>query len=92
MDRSYDAFSSDNHLWSDFCLHSVGEQLPMIISLTEDEATAIFVAARFVQLQYEIENGQDSDAYLALKSGVEHLDRQLWPADDRPRNTSKVEG
>lgn len=53
----------------------------MIIHLTQDEATALLVAGRIVQTQYEIEVQTDSDAYLALRDGVEHLDRQLWPAN-----------
>jgi hypothetical protein len=54
----------------------------MIFHLTIDEATAVLVAAMAVKTQYEIENRElTSDAYLALKSAYEHLDRQLWARD-----------
>lgn len=51
----------------------------MMISLTVDEAVAIYIAGQAVKLEYEL-NGESlfTDAYLSLAAAVRKMDLQLW--------------
>lgn len=61
----------------------------MMISLTVDEAVAIYIAGQAVKLEYEL-NGESlvTDSYLALASAVRKMDLQLWEGNP-PRKAAE---